>query len=212
VLRICVNTINGLDNAYGGSGSPRDGSTRFQELMTAMRASQVGGGTGFRVKAGKDGQAVVMFIRSSTEEATVSSHKVRELLGLNPEAREFSVVSGSIPEGDREIAILSRSIMQVMIDMASYIDVPATDVAEGRVFSPQRSAEQERLFPPLLTVHHGSSPPEDAYVAVPYRSKWFWIADRDQRSKQVLTFLMLMFSLTEGAPSQAAPVVTIPTR
>ena len=27
-----------------------------------------------------------------------------------------------------------------------------------------------------------------------------------------LTFLMVMFSLTEGAPTQAAPVVTIPAR
>lgn len=99
-----------------------------------------------------------------------------------------------------------------MIDLASVIDVPAADVAEGRVFSPQRSAEQQRLFPPLLTVHHGPAAPRDAYVAVPYRNNWYWIDDRDQRSKQILSFLMVMFSLTEGAPSQGAPVVTIPAR
>jgi hypothetical protein len=49
-------------------------------------------------------------------------------------------------------------------------------------------------------------------VAVPYRNPWFWIAYRDQHSKQILKFLMPMFSLTEGAASQAAPVVSIPTR
>jgi hypothetical protein len=212
VLRICVNTINGLDNAYGGSGNPRAGSAGFQELMAAMRESQNEGGTGFRVKTAKDGQVVVMFIRPLKERATASSQRVRELLGLDPDGREYSIVNGSLPDGGQEIAILTRSILQVMIDLGSYIDVPATDVAEGRVFRPQRSAEQERLFPQLFTVHHGATPPEDAYVAVPYRNQWFWIADRDQRSKQILTFLMLMFSLTEGAPSQAAPVVTIPTR
>jgi hypothetical protein len=212
VLRICVNSINGLDNAYGGSGNPRAGSPRFQELLAAMRESQSEGVTGFRVKTGKDGQAIVMFIRPANERQTASSQKVRELLGLNAGGREFSVVSGSLPDDDQQIAILTRSILQVMIDLGSYIDVPATDVAEGRVFSPQRSAEQQRLFPQLIAVHHGAEPPADAYVAVPYRNQWFWISDRDQRSKQILTSLMLMFSLTEGAAPQAAPVVTIPTR
>ena len=45
-----------------------------------------------------------------------------------------------------------------------------------------------------------------------YRGQWFWIDDRDQQSKRTLSFLMLLFSLTEGAPTQPAPVVTIPAR
>ncbi len=212
VLRICVNTINGLDNAYGGAGNPRAGSPKFRELMTAMQASQAEGGTGFRVREAGDRQAVVMFIPPATEGAAAASGRVRELLGLDPAEREFRIVFGSLPENDREIAILTRSILQVMIDFASYVDVPQADVAEGRVYSPQRSAEQLQQFPPLLTVHHGSSRPDDAHAAIPYRNQWFWIDDRDQRSKQTLTFLMLMFSLTEGGESQGAPVVTVPAR
>ena len=212
VLRICVNAVNGLENAYGGSGNPRAGSPKFRELMTAMQESQADGGMGFRVKATKDKQVVVMFIRPPAETAAASSHKVRELLGLDPEAREFSVESGSVADNDREIAILTRSILQVMTDLASTIEVPAADIVDGAVFVPQRSAEQERMFPALLNVRHGASPPDNAYVAIPYRKRWFWIEDRDQRSKQILSFLMLMFSLTEGAPSQSAPVVTIPAR
>ncbi len=82
VLRICVNSINGLDNAYGGAGNRRAGDPKFRELMTAMRNSQTEGGVGFRVKPAKDGQAIVMFMRPPTEEAAVPSSKVRELLGL----------------------------------------------------------------------------------------------------------------------------------
>ncbi|MFN9031546.1 MAG: hypothetical protein ACK54C_13610 [Betaproteobacteria bacterium] len=212
VLRICVNSINGLDNDYGGAGNPRAGSPRFRQLMTAMQESQATGGMGFRVKATKDRQVAVMFIRPPSPESAASSRRIRELLGLDESGLEFRVESGSFPEDRNEIAILTRSILQVMIDLASVIDVPAADVAEGRVFSPQRSAEQQRLFPPLLTVHHGPAAPRDAYVAVPYRNNWYWIDDRDQRSKQILSFLMVMFSLTEGAPSQGAPVVTIPAR
>jgi len=212
VLRVCVNAINGLENAYGGAGNPRAGSPKFRELTMAMRESQAEGGAGFRVKPVNDKQAVVMFIRPSTEKAAVSSLRIRELLGLNSKGREFGVVYGPYPENDTEIAILTRSILQVMIDLASYVEVPAADVAEGRVYGPQRSAEQERLFPALVAVRQGAKPPDDAYVAVQYRNQWFWIDDRDPRSKHILTFVMLMFSLTEGAPSQSAPVVTVPAR
>jgi hypothetical protein len=212
VLRICVNAINGLENDYGGSGNPRAGSADFRDLMTAMQTSQREGGVGFRVKTTKDKQVVLMFIRPPADRVTASSQRVRELLGLNSDAREFSVESGSFADDDRQIAILTRSMLQVMTDLASHIEVPAADMVEGAVFVRQRSAEQERAFPPLLAVRHGASPPDNAYVAVPYRNRWFWIEDRDQRSKQILAFLMLMFSLTEGAPSQSAPVVTIPAR
>ena len=212
VLRICVNSINGLENDYGGAGNPRAGSPKFRELMTALRQSQAAGGQGFRTKANKDQQKVVMFFRPSSDEVEPLARRVRELLGLDPMAREFTVVYGTFPEPDAEIAILTRSILQVMIDLAAQIDVPAADIADGRVYSPQRTAEQQRLFPSLFAIQNGSAPPEDAYAAVRFRGQWFWIDDRDQQSKRTLTFLMMMFSLTEGALAQGAPVVTIPAR
>jgi hypothetical protein len=212
VLRVCVNSINGIQNAYGGSGNPREGDPKFHELMSAMQASQAEGVVGFRTRTTKSSQTVVMFIRPPTDAAAAASRRVRSLLGLNLNEREFNVESGSFPENDREIAMLTRSVLQVMVDLASALDVPATDIAEGRVFSPQWSAEQQRMFPALLSVRNGPAAPPDAYAAVPYRNQWFWIEDRDQRSKQVMSFLMVMFSLTEGAPAQSAPVVTVPAR
>jgi hypothetical protein len=212
VLRICVNSINGLENDFGGAGNPRAGNPQFRELMAVLRQSQAAGGAGFRTKATKDKQSVVMFFRPASGEAEPLARRIRELLGLDPAAREFTVVYGSFPEPDGEIAILTRSMLQVMIDLASQIDVPAADVAEGRVYSPQRTAEQERMFPPMVNVRTGAAPPDGAYVAIQYRGQWFWIDDRDQQSKRTLTALMMAFSLTEGTPAQAAPVVTIPAR
>ena len=212
VLRICVNSINGLENEYGGAGNPRAGSPKFRELMTALRQAQAAGGAGFRTRTTGDQRSVVMFFRPSEDKAAPNQGRIRDLLGLDPAAREFTVVYGSFPEPDGQIAILTRSILQVMIDLASQIDVPPADVAEGRVYAPQRTAEGEQMFPPLVAVHNGASPPDDAYAAVRYRDHWYWIDDRDERSKRTLTFLMLMFSLTESTQTQAAPVVTIPAR
>lgn len=212
VLRLCVNSINGIENEHGGAINPRTGNPKFHELMVALRQAQALGGAGFRTKATKDKQSVVMFFRPQGQEVEPALRKVRELLGVDPAAREVTVVYGSFPEPDAEIAILSRSILQVMQDLASHIDVPESDIAEGRVYGMRRSAEQERQFPPPMNVRTGATPPADAHVAVRYRDNWFWIDDRDQQSKRVLNFLMMMFSLTEGVQTQAAPVVTIPAR
>src|SRR5512139_628729 len=180
VLRLCVNTINGLENSYGGPGNPRAGSPGFRELMTALRESQADGSSPMRFKGARDAQSVVMFFPPATDEGISAPNlKVRKLLGLDPSAREFRVVYGSHQENNTEVAILTRSILQVLIDVASYIGVPADDLAEGRVYNPQRTPEQERMFPALLDVRHGSSPPpEDAFVAIRYRNLWFWIDDR----------------------------------
>jgi hypothetical protein len=212
VLRFCVNSINGLENDFGGQSNPRAGNPKFHELLTNLRQSQAAGGAGFRIKATKDRQTAVIFFRPSTEESESLTRRIRELLGIDPVAREFTIVYGSFPEPDGEIAILTRSILQVMIDLASQIEVPAADIADGRVYSPQRTAEQQRMFPPMLAIRHGSSPSEDAYAAVRYRDQSFWIDDRDQQSKRTLLFLMMIFSLTESVPAQPAPVVTIPAR
>jgi hypothetical protein len=213
VMRVCVNSINDLQNSYGGPGRPQAGDPKFRELIAAMRESQAAGGMGMRVKTTTDKQAVVMFIRPSADEAVAAPvRRIRELLGLNESAREFNVVYGTYPENDTEIAILSRSVLQVLLDLASYIDVPEVDLAEGSVYRFQRTPEQEQMFPPLLTVRCGPSAPGNAHVSVHYRNQSFWIEDRDRPSKQMFSFLMFLFSLTETGTPQAAPIVTIPVR
>ena len=166
-----------------------------------------------RIKIAKDRQPVVMFLRPVDDAAMAApNRRIRELLGLDRSATEFTVVIGDFPDNNLEVSMLSRSILQVMVDVASYIDIPAADAAEGRVYTPRRTPEQERLFPPLIKIRTGSTAPGDAFVSIQYRSRWFWIEDRDRTSKQMFTFLMTLFSLTETSSAQAAPILTVPTR
>lgn len=213
VLRICVDSVSGLQNSYGGAGRQQAGDPKFRELIEAVRDSQVLGGLGMKVKSVHDRQAVVIFLRPLKDKAIVESfRKFRELLGLSATAGEFTVVYGTYPENNTEIAILSRSILQVLTDLASGIDVPETDVAEGRVYGLQRTPEQKRMFPPLIVVRTGPAAPGDAYVSVSYRNRWFWIDDRDKQSKQIFNFMMFVFSLTDTGAQQAAPLLTIPAK
>jgi len=214
VLRVCVNSINGIENYYGGSWG-RPGDPRFHDVMTALRETQAGQGPGLRVGVGKDTQTVVMsFPPRTKKDLPPPFRKIQELLDLDPSVRQYSVVYGSFPENSREIALLTRSVMQILSDFASYIDVPEADLAEGRVYSPQRNPDQMFLFPPMLRVRNGPSAPDDAYVKVQYREHWFWIDDHDQNSKAMFNSILLLFSLTETAQSQSQPMplVTIPSR
>jgi len=136
-----------------------------------------------------------------------------QLLGLDPDAREFRVGSGRFATNNGEVALLGRSMMQILTAYASYIDVPESDVSQGRVVATELdSLATEAGFPPLIRVSSGTSKPDDAFVAVPYRDHWFWIDDRDIYSKGTFYFLMILFSFTErGVSGQAAPIITVPT-
>jgi hypothetical protein len=94
----------------------------------------------------------------------------------------------------------------------SRIDAPAVDLADGRVSGLQRTPEQKRMFPTLLTVRRGPTAPADAHVSVPYRTQWFRIEDRDKGSRRIFHVMMFMFALTETGTERAGPVVTIPAR
>jgi hypothetical protein len=213
VMRICVHTINGIENQYGGLATGKAADPRFLELIQAMRRLQEAGGLGMRVRPEGDTRAIVMFFRQAPDPAFASDlQTIRELLGLDPEAREFEVVYGSFPANGKEIAILTRSMLQVTIDFSSFIDVPAAHVQEGRVMLAKTTlAGEEQGFPRLVRIRSSESRVEDAYAAVRYRDHWFYIDDRDYVSKVIFYFYMLLSSLTETGGQAAAPIVTVPT-
>jgi hypothetical protein len=112
------------------------------------------------------------------------------------------------PTTDNNIVAPNRKVRALL-----GLDASAQEFnAEGRVYKPQRTPEQMRLFPPLFNIRNGPLAPDDAYVSIRYRNQVFWIDDRDQQSKSMFNSLLLLFSLTETGQSQAAPLVTIPTR
>ena len=218
VLRTCVSSMNGLENAYGGLGSSRAGSEQFSEILNDLRLAQEQVRLDIRIEEAKGETpggktALLMELRPNGDAAAAASDaRFRQVLGVDPLATEFEITHGLFGNSPREIALLTRSMMQVLTDVASYIDVPRVDVTDGRVYVPQRTSTQLRSYPPLLDVHSGDAEPENAYAAVTYRKHWFWIDDRDIHSKAAFNFLLLMFSLTERGESESRPIVTVPAR
>jgi hypothetical protein len=96
--------------------------------------------------------------------------------------------------------------------MSADIEVPAAHVAEQRV-SPTHveKSDARGTIPPLIGIRSSREKPGDAFVSIPYWNIYFWIDDRDMRSKKIFSFLMFVFTLVETGEKGAAPIVTIPT-
>jgi hypothetical protein len=96
--------------------------------------------------------------------------------------------------------------------MAAQADVPPEDIAQGRTppgfESSGPAAEQFRL----LHIHCSKKEPTDAYAQVHYRNHWFWIDDRDLKSKRAFAFMMMLFTLGESDQKENLPLITIPAQ
>jgi hypothetical protein len=213
VLRLCVHSVNGIRNRYGGLARARPADPEFHPLIERLKRIQASGSIGLRVQKTTEKDASLMTFRSKVDESTAEDTlAVRRMLGLDPTAQEFEVVYASIAKDDREVAILSRSILEVILDLASYIEVPDSHVEEKRV-NPTQTDEPGTGGPsaPPIRIHSSREKPADAFVAVRYHDYWFWIDDRDLPSKGMFSFLMFMFTLVEKTGGkEGAPIVTIP--
>ena len=213
VLRTCVHSINGVRNRYGGAGRPRQADSQFYAVLERLRRMQDSGALGLRVHKTGEMEAVVMTFRGKVDAALEQDVSfVRQTLGLALDAQEFQVAYGSVAKDDKEIAILSRSILEILVDLAANIEVPPQHVEQQRVMPtmPVEQTAEGTPIAPLIRIHSSPSPPKDSFSRIRYRQHWYWIDDRDLRSKSLFTFLMFIFSLTETQGKEGAPIVTIP--
>jgi len=213
VLRILVTSVNGIQNRYGSGARARGADPEFYRMIAAFRRIQASGAIGMRVERTKEQEWAVMSLAPKilSKELAEDIRSVREILGLRQDLAEFRVVFGSAPRSDDEVAMVTRSLLEVLTDFASSIEVPPSHVDEGRV--PKTAVfdtDKEGAFRPMVRIQSGSERPADAFVAVRYREHWFWVADRDYPSKVVFSFLLILFSLTETDSGRGTPLVTIP--
>lgn len=209
VLPTVVGSINGLRNT--SAGAPSDPG--FDELTGALSRIQRAGNIGIEVQPRQEGDGVLLVMRrpGAGDEPTDDGRRVRELLGLRSDAAQFEIVYGMFPRATDQVAVLTRSMMEIILQLGFGIDLPAADVASGRVLAGKRQAGDAEVKR-LVHIRSGAEAPADTYAAVKYKGNWYWIDENDVASKRSFTFLMILFSLAETGQGVAAPVVTVPSR
>jgi len=178
-----------------------------------LREVQDANGLGMRVElAGKEKtyDTVLFFRRQDIDpDILAKGARIKELLHLPAETDTFRLVYSPVRgEGDA-LAVVTRSMLQVMQALAHGVDIPAAH--QERKLTPPAPAE-EKSAGQLLRVRSGPDRPVDAFAAVPYEGSWFWISDDDWVSKRTFTSMMFLFTMLETGQTEQLPVLTIPTQ
>ena len=209
VFRVLVHSVNGIQNSFGGGARARKADPEFYVILEKLRRIQASGAVALRVRKTENRDALMMVFRKRVDkEMEQEGREVRRMLGLKEEGGEFRVVYGSAPANDEEVALLTRSILEVLSDISGTVEVPADHVAEKRVL-PTMEPDGEGIKGTMIRILCSTAKPSDNFAAVPYRDRWFWIDDRDYRSKRLFSFLMFAMTLTETGGKEGAPIVTI---
>ena len=106
------------------------------------------------------------------------------------------------------IGITTRSVWDLVEILSARIEVPEADVSKGIATNAPAPGRAGRA----LHVAYSPDKPEHAYIAVEYRDGWFYIDDRDMRTKAYFNLLGGLWSMTmaNAASGVAAPVLTVP--
>jgi hypothetical protein len=213
ILQMTVRGINGLSNRTSLAAETREADPDFYAVLAAVRRLQLSGDVSLRIeKRGGEDVGIVVFSARRNEQANRDLDFVMKTLRVSPDAAgQINLTFGALARSDKEIAVLSRSMLGVLLEVASGIEVPSADVSDGRTGpSIRRPDAPDPRDRPLVSIYSGARAPAGAYAAVQYRRAWYWIRDDDLPSKRLFTYLMMFFSLAETGVVAQAPVVTIP--
>ena len=213
ILQMTVRGINGLSNRSSLGGEASDADPDFYAVAAALRRLQLSGDVSMRIeKRGGEDVGIVVFSAKRNEQANRDLDFVQKALRLSPgEGGQINLTFGTLARNGAEIAVLSRSMLGVLLEVANGIEVPSADVSAGRTGqSARRPDAPDPRDRPLVRIYSGANAPAGTYAAVHYRGALYWIRDDDLASKRVFTYLMMFFSLAETGVVSQAPLVTIP--
>jgi len=212
ILRICLSAINDLHNSSNRRMmQSRPADENFELLLSHFSAIQQAGGLGGRLIERDGKRSIVYFKQNLAQDVENRFTDVVRLLGLQPGTRQFRLVYGSTAASDMEIAMLTRSMLDIISELAQFVEIPQKDIDENRASpgavdkSATTAEKRSRIF-----IKSDSDQPDDAFISVRYRNIWFYIEDTDFRSKRMFSFLLFLLSLAEGGSKGLTPILTLP--
>jgi hypothetical protein len=214
LLRVTARAINGVYNYSVSQTRARPADPAFHRVTDAIRHIQQEGALSVRIEKRGDQQLTYIgFRHGGNPDVEKSIRLVKDTLGINPSNDEPLLVFGSLHRNPDEIALLTRSVQEILTEFSAGVEVSERDLTEGRATPLLRPdpATGPRSYP-LMRIQSASEPSADAYAGVHYRNRWFWIDDRDLNSKRMMMFLTVFYSLAETGVAPQIPLITIPAR
>jgi hypothetical protein len=214
LLSLTVESLNGVRNRSSAGGMAREADPDFVRAMGLLREVQAAGAVAMRVEEskGKGGTAVLVFQRGDMPaEILEKAREARRLLKLPPDASKITLIYSPMRGEEGELAVNSRSMLQIMMAFASYVDVPEAHLKDRSAMPAFENAPAESRQQ-AVRIHSGKEKPAAAFAAVHYRDHWFWVDDGDFRTKRALTAVIFFFTLAETGDREKLPLITIPAQ
>jgi hypothetical protein len=206
-------SINGLRNERASLQGIAPADPDFHRVRTLLREIQVSGAVRLFVKENPNKQEtriIALRTKNIPPDVRADIAELRRLLHLNPDGTEFELTSAPLPSSDMEIAVQTRSIIELMKTMAVEVQAPPEDVSQHKAAPGFESGHDVSGVVPIIRIRNSKQKANDTFVAVHYRNNWFGIDDNDLTSKAVFAQLMELFTMIDTGPRQNQPVVTIP--
>jgi len=214
ILGLTVEGLNGVRNRSTAGGVAREADPEFARVLQLLREIQTAGAVGMRVEEDRaKGSTAVLFFRRDDVPTDIveKTAEIRRLLKLPADQQKLVLTYSPMRGAEHELAVNSRSMLQIMGAFASYLDVPEAHLKEHRAIPAfENTAPGSRRDG--VRIHSGKEKPADAFAAVRYRGHWFWIDDGDWQTKRALTAVMFFFTLAETGGNEKLPLITIPAQ
>ena len=214
VLALTVESLNGVRNRSTAGGVVREPDPQFMRALQLLRDIQAAGAMGMRVEEDKSrgAIAVIFFKRDDlSPDIAAKAVEVRELLKLPEDVQKFSLTYSPMRGSGNELSVNSRSMLQIMAALASYVEVPTAHVKDRSAMPSFADAAVEPLEQ-QIRIRSGVDRPSGAFAAARYRDHWFWVDESDWRTKRALTAVMFFFTLADTGPGEKLPLITIPAQ
>jgi hypothetical protein len=213
ILGLTVESLNGVRNRSVAGGLVREADPEFVRALQLMREVQAAGAVGMRVEETEaKGQIAVLAFQREDVPADIAEKgaEVRRLLRLPAEAQKIPLVYSPMRGAEGELAVNSRSMLQILGAFSSYLDAPEAHLNDRSAVPAFENASAESTF--QIRIHSGKERPAAAFAAVRYRDHWFWVDQGDWPTKRALTAVMFFFTLAESGGAERLPLVTIPAQ
>jgi hypothetical protein len=216
LLRVMVNRMNGVSNAFQASGPTPRTAPPFEDFRRAAKALRELQNQGL-LTSGYKGDGDERRLALQIEPGAAGSAALGELSALTG----LPAVGGTFPldssgKGRRSdaLGLELRSMVGVMFYLSHAVDVPQRDIDAGRVAVTRTEGGEPfdwgLVVGDLLQIKSQDRPPANATIAVKYRDTWFYIDDTDTDSKYTFMLLQQLGALQAGNIERAAPVLTLP--
>jgi hypothetical protein len=217
LLRVAVQSINGIPNAPTASGPTPDQAPEYEQFMEVAglfrkmqqnRDAVLGDDT-----EGREGGIKLRILPGASDREHVQQLLAELKLENLP---TYNVAEDVARGGGDTIAVVTRSMMGCLYYLSHGVDGPSVDRDDGRVTITLDSEENEfdwsGMLDTIMRVRSSTDRPDRPYVAVPYRGSWFYLEDTDLDSKSTFTLLTQLLEFQSSEVPATGPVLTIPTR